>query len=254
YDRLELIIVNNKSTKQDTFALFCELKKDTRVKILEYPLPFNFSAINNTAARHAKGDVLLFLNNDIEVIEAGWLQEMVSEVMRANVGAVGAKLLYPDGRIQHAGVVLGLKGVAGHAFHLLNNDDNGYFGHAVLKRNVSAVTGACLAMRRSVFEEVGGFEEKHLRVAFNDVDLCLNVLSRGYEIIWTPFATLIHHESASRGYEDTPEKQARLANESEYMRQKWGELISHDPFYNRNFSLRHGWGYLPRLHQRLVAH
>jgi Predicted glycosyltransferases len=246
YPDLQLIIVNNNSTETRTLDLFATLSKDARVRILDYPHPFNYSAINNEAVKIASGGVIAFLNNDIEVLEPLWLQEMVSEAIRDSVGAVGAKLLYPDGRVQHAGVVLGMGGVAGHSFQLQEGRAQGYRGLAVLTRNVSAVTAACLVVRKSVFAAVGGFDEQNLPVVFNDVDFCLKVMAAGYENVWVPYAVLIHHESLSRSTDDTPEQRARAALEIEFMRHKWGERLWCDPFYNPNFSLRGDWGLLQK--------
>ena len=244
YHSIELIVVNNNSKKRKTFVLFEELKRDKRVTIIEHPFSFNYSEINNLAVRQAKGELLVFLNNDIEVLDAGWLKEMVSEVVRPEVGAVGAKLYYPDGRVQHAGVVIGQGDVAGHSFLLQRKNTKGYMGLAVLTRNVSAVTAACLLVKKSVFTAVGGFNETDLTVAFNDVDLCLKIRAAGHQIIWTPYAELVHHEAAARGTEDTPEKRARYKRECQHMLDTWQQVIKSDPFYNSNFSLRGDWGLL----------
>jgi GT2 family glycosyltransferase len=237
YPNLELLIVDHESKEQATLSLFEKLKRDPRVRILSYEGPFNFSAMNNMAAAQAKGDILALVNNDIEVIQPGWLTEMVSHAARPEIGAVGAKLIYPDGRIQHAGVVLGIGGVAGHSFLFEPKNNPGYFGNAMLTRAVSAITGACLVVRKSVFFEVDGLNAQQLKVAFNDIDFCLKVQAKGYRNIWTPFAELVHHESASRGTEDTLEKQARFSGERAYMRARWKEAIDSDPFYNPNVSL-----------------
>jgi len=199
--------------------------------------PFNYSAINNFASRAAGGELFCFLNNDIEVIDQSWLSEMVSHAIRPEIGAVGAMLLYPDNRIQHAGVLLGPGGVANHAFCGHHRECHGYFNRARLVQNYSAVTGACMLVRKQVFNQVGGFNEQDLPIAFNDVDFCLRVRKAGYRNLWTPFARLYHHESASRGSDNTPEKQARFAREVDYMRQKWGPLLDDDPAYNPNFAL-----------------
>ncbi len=207
------------------------------------PGPFNYSALNNAAAREARGDVLLLLNNDIDVIESGWLRELVSHAVRPDVGAVGAKLLYPNEQVQHAGIVLGPQGVATHLHRFADKSDPGYFGQLALTRTISAVTAACLAIRRSVFFKVGGFDEVNLHVAFNDVDLCLRLGARGYRVVWTPFAELYHLESVSRGKDDTAEKQEACRRELRYMRDTWGSILeSADPFHNTN--LLFGWDYL----------
>jgi O-antigen biosynthesis protein len=240
YPALEVLIVDNASETSETFSLFEKLKLDPRIRILPFDGTFNFSAINNMAVAEAKGSIIGLINNDIDVINSEWLSEMVSLAIVEGVGAVGAKLLYPNKRVQHGGIVLGIGGVANH-FNLGSARwDAGYFGRNLLTSSVSAVTGACLVVRKSVFEEVGGLNEKDLPVAFNDVDFCLRLRKKGYRNIWTPHAELYHHESASRGFEDTPEKLVRLQRETEYMRATWGSALEHDPFYNVNFSTEIG--------------
>jgi O-antigen biosynthesis protein len=241
YPALELIVVDNGSEEAATHALFEELREDPRVRILDAAGPFNFSALNNRAAAEAGGEVLLLLNNDIEVTEPGWLFEMVAHAARPNVGAVGARLLFPDRALQHAGVILGVGGeppVAGHLGYLAPGDNPGYYGHLALTRNVSAVTAACMVLRKAVFEEVGGFDEEALPVAFNDVDLCLKIRAAGYDVVWTPFAELIHHESATRGLDEAAEKQARFQREIALMRTRWGDALDNDPFYGPLFDRR----------------
>jgi GT2 family glycosyltransferase len=220
-----------------------------RVRILPFKGEFNYSAMNNMAARQAGGSLLALVNNDIEVIDPGWLSEMVSHAIRPQIGAVGAKLLYPDERVQHAGVIVGLGSFAGHAFMLLSREDSGYYAHALLTRQVSAVTGACLLLRTSVFFEVGGLNETELKISLNDIDLCLKVQRAGYRNIFTPYAELIHHESVSRGYEDTDEKQARFRQEIQHFRNEWSEILNCDPFYNPNLTLDHS-NYSPALRSR----
>ncbi len=236
YGPLEIIIVDNDSVEPATRDLFERHAADPRVRVLPSPGPFNFSALSNAGAAAARGDVLLFLNNDVEVIEPGWLRELVSIACDPQVGAVGAKLLYPDGSLQHGGVVLGVGGIACHSHLGIPRDDPGYFARMVILQEVSAVTGACLALRRSVFEEVGGFDQQHLAVAFNDIDLCLRIGAAGYRVIWTPHAQLIHHESKSRGLEDTLGKRTRFEAEMRTMEARWGKLLVRDPFYNPNLS------------------
>lgn len=237
YPRLEVVIVDNDSVEDRTLALFRRLAGDPRVRLLPSPGPFNFSMLSNEGARAAGGDLLLFLNNDVEIIEPDWLTEMASIAVEPDVGAVGAKLLYPDGTLQHGGVVLGVGGVAGHSHPRAAGSDPGYFARLTLTHQVSAVTGACLMTRRTVFEAVGGFDDEHLKIAFNDVDFCLKVTAAGHRVIWTPHATLIHHESKSRGYEDTPEKKERFAREVQVMLERWGPRLRRDPFYNPNLRL-----------------
>jgi GT2 family glycosyltransferase len=243
YPALEAIIVDNGSTDPKTLALLTRLAEDGRVRVVRDKGPFNFSALINRGASAARGDVLLLLNNDIDPIDPDWLREMVSHAMRPDVGAVGARLLYPDNSIQHAGVVLGIglpPGVAGHFQLGASSDALGYFGRLQLARTVSAVTGACLAVRRTLFEEVGGLDATRLKVAFNDVDFCLRLRERGYRNVWTPRAQLYHHESASRGSDDKPETRNRFDREANAMRERWGELLYADPYYNLNLSLVDG--------------
>ncbi len=237
YSNYQIIIVDNQTNDEKTLDYFKSLECEKRVKVLKYPFPFNYSAINNFAVRHADGDVIGLLNNDTEIISPEWLDEMVSHAIQPDVGAVGAKLLYPDGRIQHAGVILGLGGLAAHSHRLFRSDDAGYLGRLVLTQELSAVTAACMVLRKVLFEKVGGFNEKDLPIAYNDVDLCLRLRTTGYRIVWTPHALLYHHESASRGLEDTPHKQGRFAKETDYMRGKWGDKLLVDPFYNPNLTL-----------------
>ena len=235
YPNYEILLVDNGSDDPAALAAFERLAAEG-VRVLPYPHPFNYSAINNFAAGKARGELLAFVNNDIEVIAPDWLDEMVALALRPGTGAVGARLWYPDDRLQHGGVVLGLGGVAGHAMKYLPKGDPGYCARALLRQNYSAVTAACLVVRRVLFEEVDGFDETHLAVAFNDVDLCLRLREVGYDNVWTPWAELYHHESLSRGAEDTPEKQRRFAKECEWMRQRWGELLDRDPAYNPNLT------------------
>ncbi|WP_375413876.1 glycosyltransferase family 2 protein [uncultured Bradyrhizobium sp.] len=236
YPEIEILIVDHESKLPETFELFEKLQMDGRVRIIPYVGPFNFSAINNMAVTKAKGSIIGLINNDIDVINPDWLSEMVSLSVMTGVGAVGAKLMYPDDRVQHAGVVLGVSGVANHFNHAMARSNSGYFGRNLLTSQVSAVTGACLVVRKSVFEEAGGLNETDLAVAYNDVDFCLRLKKMGYRNIWTPHAELYHHESATRGAEHTPENAERFQRESQYMRAKWGNEIDHDAFYNENFS------------------
>jgi len=205
--------------------------------VLRYDAPFNFAAINNLAARHARGTVLGLLNNDLEVLDGGWLEEMVSQALRPGIGAVGARLLYPDRTVQHGGVVLGIGGIAGHAFKYSPADAPGYFSRAQLVHDISAVTAACLLIRKETFDRVSGLDEM-LTVAFNDVDFCLRVRELGLRNLWTPFATLVHHESKSRGSdEDTRAKRARLRAERRRMIERWGKALREDPAYSPNLTL-----------------
>ena len=204
--------------------------------MIAYDAPFNYSAINNAGVRQARGTVIGLINNDLEVIVPGWLEEMVSQALRPEVGAVGALLYYPDDKIQHAGVVVGVHGVACHPYA---GKPRGHFGQCArgrLVQSLSAVTAACLVVRREVFEQVSGLDES-LKVAFNDVDFCLRVRDAGYTNVWTPFAELYHHESASRGLEDNPEKLARFHSEVRFMLSRWGEALRRDSAYNPNLTL-----------------
>jgi GT2 family glycosyltransferase len=236
YPAIEILIVDNASKQSETFALFGKLKLDPRVRIIPFDGTFNYSAINNMAVAEAKGSIIGLINNDIDVINSGWLSEMVSLAIMEDVGAVGAKLIYPNNRVQHGGIVLGIGGVANHFNLGLARSGFGYFGRNLLTSSVSAVTGACLVVRKSLFQEVGGLNEIDLPVAFNDVDFCFKLRGRGYRNIWTPHAELYHHESASRGTDDAPEKSARFRRETEYMLAVGGSELEHDPFYNVNFS------------------
>ncbi len=238
YPNYEIVIVDNESVEPATLDWFAAMgRQDPRVRVLRYAAPFNYSAINNFAVAHARGEIVGLLNNDLEAIHPDWLGEMVTHALRPEIGCVGAKLLYPDGTLQHAGIILGLGGVANHAFYRQPRDTDGYKNRARLAQNYSAVTAACLLVRKTVYEQVGGLNERDLAVAFNDVDFCLKVRAAGFLNLWTPFAELYHHESASRGTEDTPEKQARFAREVDYMRRTWGPALDRDPAYNPNFSL-----------------
>ncbi|HTB80509.1 MAG TPA: glycosyltransferase family 2 protein [Opitutaceae bacterium] len=237
YPNFEILIADNDSDDPGLAAFYEGMKARGRFEVLSCPGPFNFSAINNRAVQHARGKIIGLLNNDLEIIHAEWLDEMVSHAVRPEIGAVGAKLFYPNFRIQHAGVITGLGGVAGHAFKGLPRQEPGLKYRPHLVQNLSAVTAACLIIRKSVYLEAGGFNEDQLKVAFNDVDFCLKVQALGYRNLYTPFAELIHHESASRGTEDTPEKIRRFAQEVEFIKGRWGDRLLNDPAYNPNFSL-----------------
>ncbi|WP_082097034.1 glycosyltransferase family 2 protein [Paenibacillus wulumuqiensis] len=237
YINYEVVIVDNGSTDLSTRKLYENwlLKEPQRFKVYDYDIPFNYSKLNNFGCSKAKGELFLFLNNDVEIVTADWLNEMAGQASRPEIGAVGANLLYPDQTIQHAGVVLSLGGVAGHSHKHYLATDPGYFRRLQMICNYSAVTAACLMIRRDVCEEIGGFNED-LQVAFNDIDFCLEVREKGYWNIWLPQVQLIHYESKSRGYEDTPEKQKRFTGEVMYMKNKWPEQLREDPFYNPNLT------------------
>ncbi len=236
YTNYEIIILNNETTCKKTLNYFEYIKKYKNITILEYHHPFNYSAINNFGVSHAKGELVGLINNDVEIINKGWLTEMVQHALRKEIGAVGAKLYYDNDTIQHAGVVLGIGGVAGHSHKFFKKNAHGYFSRLKIIQNFSAVTGACLLVKKELYEEVGGLEEKNLKVAFNDVDFCLKLLEKGYRNVWTPYVELYHHESISRGAEDNPEKVKRFNEEVTYMRDKWLRHIEADYQYNRNLT------------------
>lgn len=236
YPALELIVVDNDSRTSDARDYLSELEHLPATRVVSYPHAFNFSAINNMAVRAAQGELVALLNNDVEIVEPEWLWEMVSHALRREIGAVGARLLYPDRTIQHAGIILGINGTAGHAFRHLRSGAPGHMGRAQLVQNYSALTAACLAIRRETYLKVGGMDEQ-FAVAYNDVDFCLRVRALGLRNLYTPHATLIHHESKTRGADDTPEKRARLQKEAALLRTRWGPLLDDDPAYNPNLTL-----------------
>jgi len=239
YPNFRIYIVDNSSREESTRRYYDQLRPDHRIEILEYDRQFNFSAINNFAVQEVQSEYILFLNNDVEVIAPQWLEEMLGLGQRDDVGAVGGLLLYPDNTIQHGGIIIGVGGVAGHSHKYFPGDDYGYFGRLKTVQNLSAVTAACLLTRKEVFEEVGGFEEE-LSHAFNDVDLCLRIREKGYLLAYTPFARLYHHESLSRGYENTAEKRQRFNLERRYCEERWVEILeAGDPYYNVNLTLEH---------------
>jgi glycosyltransferase involved in cell wall biosynthesis len=236
YAPVEVVIVDNGSTEPETHAFLHELAQDPNVQILTDPDEFNFSRLINRGARAARGQILAFVNDDIETEKPEWLREMVSHAVRPTVGAVGARLWYPDGRLQHAGVVLGLNGIAGHAFQYFLPEPVAPMNRTfVLAQNYSAVTGACMVLRKKIFDDLGGFDET-LPNDFNDVDFCLRLRERGWQVIWTPYADLMHHESASRGRDSGTLERAKWLGEAADMQKRWGEQLRRDPFYSPNFS------------------
>lgn len=242
YQNFEIIIVENNSTTDEIFRYYKELSGNRKIHLLRWGKEFNYSAINNFAVAHAKGEYLLFLNNDVKSINSDWLEEMLGVCQRPEVGGVGAKLIYPDNTIQHAGCVIGMGGIAGHMFVDMPADRTGYLHKASLLQDMSAVTAACLLMKKEVFEQAGGFTEE-LAVAFNDVDLCLKVRKNGYLIVYDPYVKLYHMESKTRGAEDSKEKVRRFQTEIEYMRCHWIDILKNgDPCYNKNLSLTK-WNY-----------
>jgi glycosyltransferase involved in cell wall biosynthesis/GT2 family glycosyltransferase len=237
YPSIEFVIVDNGSVETATLKFLRTLGEQSNTRVVRDDGAFNFSRLINRGAAAGKGDALAFLNNDVEANEPGWLREMVSHVMRPGVGAVGARLWYPDGTLQHGGVILGLGGVAGHAFPRIPRGHAGYFNRAWLQQNCSAVTAACMLVRREVFEKSGGFDEENLGISFNDVDFCLRLRAAGFQNVFTPSASLIHHESASRGHQFARDEQTQFVREATYMQRKWGAGLLFDPYYNPNLSL-----------------
>lgn len=237
YKNIEIIIVENNSETAEIFEYYKELEQNERIRVIKWEQDFNYSAINNFAVKYANGEYLLFLNNDIEVITPSWIEGLLGNAARSDVGAVGCKLNYPDKTIQHAGIIVGIGGIAGHAFLNMPANRTGYLHRASTQMDVSAVTAACMMMRKSVFEEVGGFEER-LSVAFNDVDFCLRIGQKGYLIVYDAYVEMYHYESKTRGAEDTDEKARRFYTEIEFMRTRWMKLLkSGDPCYNPNLTL-----------------
>ena len=248
YKNYEIIIVENNSTEDETFAYYKKIESD-KIRIVYWSDEFNYSAINNFGVKHARGDYLLLLNNDVEVITTDWLEELTANCQRKDVGIVGARLYYPDDTIQHAGIVIGIGGVAGALFVGMSRMFTGYLHKASIQQDLSAVTAACMMVKRSVYEELGGLEEE-LKVAFNDVDFCLRAREKGYLVVYDPNVELYHFESKSRGTEDSKEKIRRFQNEIEYMRSHWLELLKKgDPMYNPNLTLTK-WDYSLRNNQK----
>ena len=238
YKNFEVIVVENNSTEDETFKYYEEAKlRYDNLKVIVWDSGFNYSAINNFAVNEAKGEYILLLNNDIEVITPDWLEQMIMFAQRSDVGAVGVKLYYDDDTIQHAGVIVGLGGVAGHSHKGFARDNPGYMARASIVQNLSACTAACLMVRRDVYDEVSGLDEGYA-VAFNDIDFCMKIRKAGYLIVFTPFAEFYHYESKSRGNEDTTEKRARFNSEVFRFQERWGkELKAGDPYYNPNLTL-----------------
>ncbi|EGV28527.1 glycosyl transferase family 2 [Thiorhodococcus drewsii AZ1] len=253
YRNLEILLIDNGSVESETLAYLDRLGRSCtdedrrtsaftanrgtpRIRVLRDDRPFNFSALNNLAARHATGEAICLLNNDTEVITPDWIEVLLGHLIQSGVGVVGAKLYYSDGRIQHAGDTVGPGGCAHHLHAFLEREEPGYGDRAILAQDLSAVTAACLMTWRNLYLDLGGLDERNLPVAFNDVDYCLRVRESGRRVIWTPHAELYHHESVSRGKGENPKKVKRAARELAYMRKRWGHVMQHDPFYNQNLS------------------
>lgn len=253
YDNYEIILVDNNSDDLESLEYFESLNAHPKIRLLEYKKEFNYSAINNFAVEQANGEVIALINNDIKATDNFWLDNMVSHVMREDIGCVGAKLLYEDGRIQHAGVVLGYGGGAGHAFKYFPRYHPGYIKRLLVSQNYSAVTAACLLVKKADYEAVKGLNEKDLSIAFNDVDFCLRILQLGKRNLYCAEAELYHYESASRGLDIEPKKRRRFNNELKYLQQKWGKYIKHDPAYNPNLTLKRE-NFSPKIREEFSEH
>jgi O-antigen biosynthesis protein len=247
YPNYEMIIVDNQSDDPDVLSYLGSLASNSTVHLLRYDLPFNYSAMNNYAVQFARGDYICLMNNDIEVISPDWLDEMLGHACRREIGAVGAMLYYPNDTIQHAGVVLGMGSIARPLYADHPRGTHGYKTRACLIQNLSAVTAACMVVKKSKYLEVCGLDEKNLPVSFNDVDFCLRLEECGYRNLWTPFAEFYHHESATRGYKDTIEKTNQYRQDSAYMLSRWKVKIENDPCINQNLTLNNNWPYPARI-------
>ncbi|MBF0098265.1 MAG: glycosyltransferase family 2 protein [Magnetococcales bacterium] len=257
YPNVRILIIDNGSDEAESLSLLNSWSMVPNIQVIRDPAPFNYSALHNRVVPRIESEIIGLINNDITVINGDWLHEMVSQLLRPGVGIVGARLWFPDDTVQHAGVILGLGGVAGHAHEGFPRSHRGYFGRLMLTQSLSAVTAATLLVRKETYLQVGGLNEQNLAIAFNDVDFCLRVRESGLRIVWTPFANLYHHQSASRGLEDTPEKQARFMREALYIQHKWGNLLLDDPAYSPNLTLdRHDFSLalVPRWQQSVEYH
>ncbi|MEN8304669.1 MAG: glycosyltransferase, partial [Campylobacterota bacterium] len=240
YQKFEIIGISNNSEDPEIFQLMAELEqKDSRISFYEYNVEFNYADINNHAVKtYAKGEHVLLLNNDIEVISSDWIEAMLEQSQREDVGCVGAKLYYPNDTVQHAGIIIGLGGYAGHSHKMYSRYNPGYFNRLNVVQNLLAVTAACLMIKKSIYLEVNGMDDVKFKVAYNDVDFCLRVYKQGYLNIFTPFAEMYHHESISRGYETTPEKIARFQTEKDALYSRHKDILDNgDPYYNPNLTL-----------------
>ena len=237
YKNYEIIIIENNSEKKETLEYYNEISKNEKIRIINSGIKeFNYSKIINFGVKNSEGNLILQLNNDTKVLTPDWLEHMVGYAQNKEIGAVGARLYYEDKTIQHAGIIVGLSGIAGNSLVNLPYGKHAYFGREAATRNVAAVTGACMLCRRKLYEEVGYMDEENFKVAFNDVDFCLKLLEKGYRNIYNPYSELIHYESKSRGYEYTKSKEERFNKEAENFKLKWKKFIDYDPYYNINFS------------------
>lgn len=239
YENYRISIVDNGSTESECLILLNQWETNQRITVIRDASPFNYSRLNNRAVNRSSAKFVCLMNNDIEIISPEWLNEMMGHAVQRNVGAVGARLWYPDYTLQHGGVIVGLHGGACHSHKHLPKGNAGYFGRASLQQNFSAVTAACMLLCRNHFLSVGGLDEEHLPIAFNDVDLCLKLLEKGLRNVWTPYAEMFHHESASRGFDDTPEKQEQARKEIRYIQSRWKDIIRHDPAYSPNLTIEY---------------
>lgn len=239
YPNFEILGVNNDSQNRNTYDLMDRMTDmDSRIRFIDYRKPFNYSAINNDAVNQAGGDHIVLMNSDIQVIASDWVETLLEHSQRPEVGAVGAKLLYPNHTVQHAGIVVGIYGNAGHPHRFFHKDDNGYYARPHVIHNVSAVTGALMMVKKTLYQEVGGLDAENLGVAYNDVDFCLKLREKGYLNVFTPYCEAIHHESASRGYENTSQKKKRFEKEMLFFQSRWKDVLDvGDPYYNINLSL-----------------
>ena len=238
YKNYTITIIDNGSTEEDTLSLLSHWQTDSRIRIIrDNETPFNYSKLNNRAVQSCEADYVCLMNNDIEIITPEWLSEMVGHALQSGVGAVGARLWYPNATIQHAGMIVGIKNGTGHVHKHLSKGNPGYCSRASLQQNFSIVTGACLLLSRKNYISVNGLNETELAIGFNDTDLCLKLIEKKLRNVWTPYAEMFHHESISRGHDNTPEKKQRAKKELLYIQKRWGNIIRHDPAYNPNLTI-----------------
>lgn len=247
YDNYEIVIIENSSEKEETFKYYTKISRNEKIRVLDYsktlkknePEEFNYSKLINYGVKKVNGDFILQLNNDTKILTPDWLEQFIGYTQNKEIGIVGAKLYYEDKSLQHAGIIIGISGIAGNALVNLPYGKHAYFGREAATRNVSAVTGACLFSRKEIYKEVGYMDEENFKVAFNDVDFCLKVLQKGYQIVYNPYIELIHYESKTRGYEYSKKQQERFENESNSFKEIWKDFIQKgDPYYNKNFTLK----------------